>query len=145
MKIGVREHGKEKQEPSMKNGTFEFCVSTILDRRRLEEFALKERGSATEGRAWKTAKRLLDKSRELGQQMPIIFSDAAYNAENLLLWGLLQKIEIDGERTTVQFNNVKRIPGKHHRQELILRSTAESIAPNFIRPYAICRTPPFLK
>jgi hypothetical protein len=129
----------------MEGKLYEFCVSTILDRHRLEEFALKGRGSATEGRAWKTALLLLQKSRHVGAHMPVILSDAAYNAENLLLWGLLQKIEIDGERTIVQFNAVKRIPGKHHRTELILRSSGKSIAPQFIRPYAICRTPGFLK
>jgi hypothetical protein len=129
----------------MEGKLYEFCISTILDRHRLEEFALKGRGSATEGRAWKTAHLLLQKSRDIGAQMPVILSDAAYNAESLLLWGLLQKIEIDGERTTVQFNGVKRIPGKHRRTELILRSSGKSIAPHFIRPYAICRTPGFLK
>lgn len=129
----------------MKDGLFDFCVSTILDRRRLEEFALKGRGTATEGRAWKGAKVLLEAAEKAGEKMPVIFSDAAYNSENLLLWAVLQKIEIDGEQTTVQFTDVKRIPGRHHRTDLKLRSTGKEIARHFIRPYAICHTPPFLK
>ncbi len=129
----------------MKAGLYEFCISTILDRHRLEEFALKGRGNATEGRPWKTAQVLFVKAKESGEKMPVIFSDAAYNSESLLLWGILQKIEIDGNRTALQFNNVKRIPGKHHRRDLILKSSGKSIAPHFIRPYAICLTPAFLE
>jgi hypothetical protein len=129
----------------MKNGLYDYCVSTILDRRRLEEFALKGRGSATEKRLWKSAKILLDNATNAGEKMAVIFSDAAYNSENLLLWAVLQKIAIDGDRTNIQFTDVKRIPGRHHRTELKLKSTGKQIAPHFIRPYAICHTPPFLK
>jgi len=124
---------------------YEFSISTILEGRRLEEIALKGRGKISEGRAWKTGKRLLEESRKLPAGMPVIFSDAAYNTERLLLWGILRKIEIDGDRTTFQFSDVKRIRGNHHRQELILRSSGRAVAPKFIRPYAICRTPGFLK
>ncbi len=131
----------------MKAGLYEFCVSTILDRRRLEEYALKGRGTATEGRAWKPAQVLWQRARDAHEKMPVIFSDAAYNAENLLLWGVLQEIDIDGkgDRTAIRFSDLNRIPGNHHRTELIVRSSGKSIAPQFIRPCAICRTPPFLK
>jgi hypothetical protein len=122
----------------------EFCVSTIVDRRRLEEFALKGHGEITERRAWKTAKRLFDEL-ENGARMPVIFSDAAHNSENLLLWAILQEIKVRGAQTSYRFNNAKRIPGNHHRTELKLRSTGKRIAENFIRPYSICATPPFLK
>ena len=129
----------------MKNGIFEFCVSTILDRRKLEEYAVRGRGAATEGRAWKTAQILLEKAKKAGEKMPVIFSDAAYNADHLLVWAILQKIEIEDDRTSIQFNEVERVRWNHHRTELKLRSTGDRIADNFIRPYAICLTPPFLK
>lgn len=80
----------------------------------------------------------MDAAYKAGEKMAVIFSDAAYNSENLLLWGVLQKIEIDGERTNIQFTDVKRIPGRRHRTELKLKSTGKEIAPNFIRPHAIC-------
>ncbi len=124
---------------------YNFCISTIVDRHKLEEFALKGHGRVTEGRAWKTGKLLFDKSRETGRAMPVILSDAAHNSEHLLLWGILQKVEIDGDQTMVQFNDVQRIRGNHGRQELTLRSKGKSIKPNYIRPYAICQTPSFLK
>jgi hypothetical protein len=122
----------------------DFCVSTIIDRRRLEEFALKGQGKVTERRAWITAKRLFDELND-GVRMPVIFSDAAFNAENLLLWALLKEIRIEGNQTSFSFNGAKRIPGNHHRTDLKLRSTGKPIAENFIRPYSICETPPFLK
>jgi hypothetical protein len=129
----------------MKNGLYEFCVSTIVDRHRLEEFALKGNGSITERRVWKTAQRLLYEAGDQGKGMPVILSDAAYNAERLLLWGILKKVDIQGEQTTVQFNDVQRIRGNHGRQELVLKSSGQPIKPHFIRPYAICETPSFLK
>ena len=129
----------------MKNGLYDFCVSTIVDRHRLEEFALKGSGSITERRAWKTAKRLLDEAHKQEKDMPVIFSDAAHNSEHLLLWGILKKIDIRGDQTTVQFNDAQRVRGNHGRQELTLRSKGRSIKPNYIRPYAICETPLFLE
>lgn len=128
----------------MKHRLHEFCISTIVERRRLEEFALKGRGKFTEGREWKTGELLFEESRKTGTGLPVILSDAAYNSERLLLWGILQKIEIDGDRTTVQLSDIQRIRGNHGRQELTLRSSGKLIKPNFIRPYAICRTPEFL-
>lgn len=130
---------------TVKDRLSEFCISTIVERRRLEDFALKGRGRFTEGREWKTGRRLLDDSRKTGLSFPLILSDAAYNSERLLLWGILQKIEIQGAQTTVHVGDIQRIRGNHGRQELRLRSCGRLIKPNFIRPYAICLTPDFLK
>ena len=129
----------------MKHDLCEFCISTIVERRRLEDFALKGRGKFTEGREWKTGKRLFEESRKAGTSLPVILSDAAYNSERLLLWGILQKIEMHDDQTIVQLSDIQRIRGNHGRQELTLRSSGKLIKPNFIRPYAICHTPKFLK
>ena len=45
---------------------------------------------------------------------------------------------------TVHFAHSGRLGGKHAPQELVLRSSGKKIAPGFIRPYAICETPPFV-
>jgi hypothetical protein len=124
---------------------YDFCISTILDERKLEQIALRGRGEATEGSTWKTGRELFRQAQEANAEMPVIFSDAAHNTETLLLWALLRSVEITGERTTFHFSDAKRIPGNHHRTELILRSSGKEIARDYIRPYAICRTPPFLK
>jgi hypothetical protein len=39
---------------------------------------------------------------------------------------------------------MRKIKGRHSPQDLLLKSTGKAIAPNFIKPYAICRTPSFL-
>jgi hypothetical protein len=129
----------------MAKDLFNFCISTILDQRKLEQFALKGRGQATEGLPWKTGRELFTQAQDAGADMPVIFSDAAHNTETLLLWAILREISIDGDQTTFRFTDAKRIPGNHHRTELVLRSSGREIAPNYIRPYAICRTPPFIK
>jgi hypothetical protein len=129
----------------MPRDLFKFCISTIVERRRLEEFALKGRAKFTERRAWKTATLLFEQSRKAGACLPVILSDAAYNSERLLLWGVLQKLRVDGDHTTVHLTDVQRVRGSHGREELTLRSSGKAIKPNFIRPYAICETPEFLK
>jgi hypothetical protein len=124
---------------------YNFCVSTLVDRKRLGEFALTGRGKFTEVREWKTVASLFEEARKNGERFPVILSDAAYNSEPLLLWGVLHKLEIKGGSTTVQLTDVQRVRGKRGRQDLVLRDTGKKIKANFIRPYAICRTPDFLK
>lgn len=129
----------------MSNGLYEFCISTIADGKKLKQFAAKGRGEVTEARAWKTGEVLFQNASEIGARMPVIFSDAAYNTENLLFWATLLRVEIDDTRTTFCFDNVKKISGKRRRQDLVLKSSGQKIAPNCIRPYAICFTPDFLE
>lgn len=129
----------------MPRDLFKFRISTIVERSRLDEFALKGSAKFTERRVWKTAKLLFEQSRKAGAGLPVILSDAAYNTERLLLWGVLQKLAVDGDRTTVQLTDVQRVRGSHGRRELTLRSSGKAIKSNFIKPYAICETPEFLK
>lgn len=124
---------------------YNFCVSTLVDRKRLGEFALTGRGKFTEAREWKTVEALLGEARKTGERFPVILSDAAYNSEPLLLWGVLHKLEIKAGSSTIQLRDVQRVRGKHGRQDLVLRDTGKNIKAHFIRPYAICETPEFLR
>jgi len=124
---------------------YKFCVSTIVERRRLGEFALTGRGKFTEAREWKTVEILIEEARNNSERFPVILSDAAYNCEPLLLWGVLHKLEVKDGSTTVKLTDIQRVRGKHGRQDLVLRDTGENIKPHYIRPYAICHTPDFLK
>lgn len=128
----------------MKDELFNFCISTIVERQRLAEFALRGRAKFTQNRAWTSGERLFREAQEAGTAMPIILSDAAYNSETLLLWGILHKLEVKAGQTTVHVRDIQRIRGNRGRQNLTLRSSGEPIKPRFIRPYAICHTPPFL-
>jgi hypothetical protein len=54
----------------MRNGLAEYCVSTLVDRKRLGEFALTGRGKFSEQREWKTAQALLEQARRDGTKVP---------------------------------------------------------------------------
>jgi hypothetical protein len=129
----------------MAQGLFKFCVSTIIDKKEIRRFLAQGNGHFTENKAWKMAKTLFLESQQIGTRMPLILSDAAHDSEKLLCWATLLKIELDGDKTMVEFDAVKTIPGKRGRTDLTLRSTGRPIAPMFIKPYAICVTPDFLE
>jgi hypothetical protein len=129
----------------VKNGLYEFCVSTIVERRKLEDFALKGSGKFTEARKWTTGKKLFDTANYVQQKMPVILSDAAYNCEHLQLWGIIRELILGEGGTTIHLTDIQRVRGYHRRTELIRRKNDQRIAEHFIRPYAICRTPSFLK
>lgn len=129
----------------MKNRLYEFCVSTIVEKRRLKDFYWEGRGKITEQKPWTQARALLGEAKKNDERMPVIFSDAAQDSETLLCWAILEEIEIKGQSTECRFSDVKRIRSRHGRQDLVVRDTGKNVRPNFIRPYAICHTPEFLK
>jgi hypothetical protein len=129
----------------MAGGLFKFCVSTIIDRKQIQKFLDQGDGCFAENKPWKMAKTLLMESQQIGARMPLILSDAAHDSEKLLCWGILRKIELDGEKTRVEFDDVRKIKGSRGRTDLTLRKAGRAIAPMFIKPYAICITPDFLE
>ena len=123
----------------------DFCVYTIVSRDRLDPVALEGTPLVgQESRTWRSAYVLREEARESGRSLPIILADAK-DCSRLLYWGLLQQIEPRPDHTTYTVDRLRALPGRHSPQELVLRLTGEHIAPGFIRPYAICHTPLFLK
>lgn len=121
----------------------EFSVYTIVDGKRLDRDA--KTGGAVEyqdSRRWTTADRLWREAINDGKSMPVVLGDAT-DCSRLRYWGLLTRIDIKGSVTSFTVDSLREL-GKHKTQELVLRSTRNQIAPNFIRPYAICVTPQFL-
>jgi hypothetical protein len=129
----------------MAGGLFKFCVSTIIDNKQIQNFLAQGEGCFTENKPWKMAKTLFMESQRIGARMPLILSDAAHDSEKLLCWATLLKIELDGEKTKVEFDDVRKIKGSRGRTDLTLRKAGRAIAPMFIKPYAICVTPDFLE
>jgi hypothetical protein len=121
----------------------EFCVYTIVNGTILDCDA-KQGGAVNylEKRFWITAVKLLEKARDEGMRMPVIFGDAN-ECCRLRYWGLLIEIDVQDCGTHYTVDSLRKL-GKHRTQELVLRSTRKHIAPNFIKPYAICMTPKFL-
>ena len=120
-----------------------FSIYTIALQEKLDEAERSNRGGHfLERKAWTTGYRLWNEAMNAGSVMPALFGDAS-NCSRLLSWGILTKITIEGETTGYSVSAMRRIKGRTP-QELQLKSTGKTIAPNFIRPYAIVTTPSFI-
>jgi hypothetical protein len=122
----------------------EDCVYTIVNTDLLAQAA--RQGIQTtfpQSKAWVTARQLWQRAQAVGVGLPVLLGDAT-DCSRLVYWGLLTRVEIEDGATRFTVHRVRPLPGSHTPQELVLRSTGQHIAPNFIRPYAICRTPAFL-
>jgi hypothetical protein len=122
----------------------EHCVYTIVHTARLAE-AARNGGPTTfnESRAWVTGRQLWQQAQAAGVGLPVLLGDAT-DCSRLEYWGLLTRVVIQGDKTRFTIDRVRPLSGSHAPQELVLRSSGKHIAPNFIRPYAICRTPTFI-
>ena len=120
------------------------CIYTILDLRKLDQFAAGDgSGGATEGRQWVSGQRLLREASASGQRLAILFADAA-DCTRLHYWALLTVIRLSERGTEYRFESLTPIRHTATPQDLVLAETGASIASGFIRPYALCRTPTFL-
>jgi 5-methylcytosine-specific restriction enzyme A len=121
-----------------------YAVYTTIAPERLEEASHHEPSDPlTERNRWVSAKALLDEASAKGEDLPIIFSNSRHCSE-LVYWAVLREILVGSEKTTsFRFSRLAPIQG-HSTQELVLRGSGQHIAPDFIRPYALCETPPFL-
>jgi hypothetical protein len=121
------------------------CVYTIIDGKELNRL-FKTRGTCSfkEKKRWVTAESKWQKGRSENLNMPILFGDAAH-CSHLLYWGLLTELEVRDGGTSFAVDHLRKISGRRETQDLALLSTGKNIAPGFIKPYAICYTPRFLK
>lgn len=123
---------------------FEFSIYTIAHPDKLAKAASRKHVvSFHEERAWKTGYLLWIKAKAAGSEMSVVFGDAT-DCSRLLYWGILTGVIIEDKTTRYSVKQMRKIKGRHSPQDLALKSTGKNIAPNFIRPYAICRTPSFL-
>lgn len=129
----------------MKQELTDTCIYTVVSGTTLaENFARGGPATFAEGKSWVSGQKLWQKAVAADLAMPVVFADAA-DCSRLLYWGLLTEVKLDGKTaTTYTVDRVRKLVGTHTPQELTLRKTGEKIAPNFIRPYAICVRPSFL-
>jgi hypothetical protein len=124
-----------------------YCIYTIRDRKELESLA-KAGGEWTlrEGKPWIGGRFLLDQARLANEAMPVLLADAC-DCSKIIFWGFLTSIDIleTRPRTFFTLDRLRRVLRSHAPQELTLKRTGKKIAPNFIKPYAICLTPQFLR
>lgn len=126
------------------SGLLDQCVYTIVEKNRL--WAASRDGDASvpinERKRWVAGKRLLDEAKASDAGVALLFADAA-DCSQLIAWALLDSVEIHEKTSAFRFRQLRPITG-HAPQELVLVSSGKTIAPDFIRPYAICLTPDFL-
>jgi hypothetical protein len=125
-----------------------YCVYTIVEGEKLtNDFKKQKECCYDEGRPWVSAANLLEESRLTNSRMPVLFGDAS-NCGPLLYWGWLKDVQVqNGKTTKYKVERLQKIGGKPAPQvvqDLVRRKPRINIAPNFIRPYAICETPSFL-
>jgi uncharacterized protein YeaO (DUF488 family) len=124
---------------------FDQCVYTI---RHPDDLAAhsKMNGSreCTEKRRWVNAAALARLAKNAGKRLPLLFADAT-NCSRLIYWATLEDVRVTDVGTRYKFSQLTRLPKGHSPQELILTSKNKPIDADFIRPYAICYTPNFLK
>lgn len=123
---------------------FQFCVYTIVSRDVLDAASLERKPLLrTERKPWAGAKKFLDSAAKEGSHLPILLADAK-DCTRLLYWGFLKNIEIVDGGTSYEVDQLRPLRGAHTPQELLLVHAGKYIAPNFIKPYALCHTPAFL-
>jgi hypothetical protein len=123
----------------------QICIYTIAQRTKLAEAASRPMPAAfSETKPWVMGFRLWRQAKDNDIEMPIVFGDAV-DCSKLIYWGILKDVIIDGKSTNYSVDRLQRVRGCRRPQDLRLRSTGAQIAAHFIRPYAICQTPEFLR
>lgn len=118
----------------------DHCIYTIRAYDQLLDWAI----GGGEGRfqinqRWTTAAGLLETAKKAGEVLPIIFARAQATGHVVSL-AHLTKIVIREERSVVSFNELRFLPVPFSKELVTLR-TGKPMSWDFIRPYAICKTP----
>ena len=122
------------------------CVYTIKLSPDLIE-ALRAGGSGTfhERTRWATAKQLLAEARRSGERLPIVFAPAE-GTDRLFGWALLEDGAVgSGRSTKYSFSALRQFKKRPLKSSLTKAKGGKHLDRAFIRPYAICRTPPYLE
>ncbi|MGH3086895.1 MAG: hypothetical protein ACRDSJ_06200 [Rubrobacteraceae bacterium] len=132
---------------SKRSNISEYCVYTILHRRRLDGiFETEKAGEAKEKNVWREGERLFREARKNGERMPVVFS-AADVGGGLFYYAFLEDVDIDEESssTKYKFARLTKIEDNPPKSSLKLKSSGRALSDDYIRPYAVCHTPSFVR
>jgi hypothetical protein len=116
------------------------CIYTIRHSDLIQKFS-KSAGPFsidTKSKSWTSGKQLIADARRESRVPTLLFAPAE-DTTNVVAYGELISIET-GRRNQCTFKNVRYLPRPLRKSQLIKRN-GERIAQDFIRDYAICRTP----
>lgn len=115
-----------------------YCIYTVRHSDELRRQAAQgSRHSLTERNVWKTGSKLWSEAERSGERMPLVFSGAD-DETGLFYWVIINDIKIDYENrsTTCSYTDLRDINPR--------RDGKRPLSDDYIRPYAICKTPGFL-
>ena len=120
------------------------CLYTTIHPDKVD-YAASLRGPTTfvVGQLMKKAKEHFLKAKADGLDYPVLFSDAAC-CKRLIYSARLIKISVGKEDTHFTVFDFVELDKGRVTQKLVKDSNGKRIAPDFIRPYAIVKTPKFL-
>ncbi len=121
-----------------------YCIYTIVHGDKLPSSGQRRSRTFREAKRWVTGLRLWRAAQDSGVAMPVLFADAR-DCSRVLGWGVLNNVELDSDGTSYSVDHIRRFTELRRPQDLRLRTTGKRMAANFIRPYALCFTPAFLK
>ncbi len=122
-----------------KQSALSTCIYTIVHSARLNK-VYSQGGSDefAEKKVWATAKKLLAQARREEKDLLIFFAPAEDTGE-LIYRAKLEAVKIDANSTTYSFSGLT--PYDETKTSLVVVSTGKPLHADFIRPYAICKTP----
>jgi hypothetical protein len=132
---------------SEKQSVSQYCIYTMLHKQKLAEiFRSGGVGEAKEKKVWKEGQRLFLEAQKNEERMPVVFN-AADTGGGLIYYAFLAAVEIDKDdsSTTYKFTQLTKLEDKLPLSSLKLKSTNQPLSNDYIRPYAICYTPSFIK
>jgi hypothetical protein len=123
-----------------------WCVCAIKCRLDLDAAVTNRKATFVEQKRWTVAARLLDTALRNGEDVPIVFA-AAEETDELIAWGLLEKVDVNEHSTTYTVSSVQSFDGRCRPRKTILRKRSDGLplSARFIRSYAICATPPVVE
>jgi hypothetical protein len=133
------------QKPLLPNQSryAEQCIYTIRHTDIIDQFSRSEGPHYidTKRKRWTTAKRMIAEARKQGKIVPLLFAPAE-NTANVVAWAELRSVET-GQTNRCTFEKLKYCYAPIKKAKL-KRLNGENLSRDFIRDYAICRTPPTL-
>jgi hypothetical protein len=123
-----------------KSGYSDFCVYSIRRMQTLEKWHVEGRAASFEiNQRWTAAFRHLGDARRRNLVMPILFAPSEIT-KFVVGKANLSSLEVDKLRTKVHFDNFKLLRNPFKKTSLV-KHDGKPLNRNFIRPYAICKTP----
>lgn len=92
--------------------------------------------------AWTAARRFLSEAAARGEDVPVFVGEASSSVTTLVAWGLLEKLRLNGRRSSVTLRDLRPL---HGRQAGDLRKLdGQVIDPSYRRAYARVLTPTWI-